>query len=71
MTIPIQISSVSSLLQVEVMQKAADVTCESFIETIRASYPFVLETQLGAKFDFESRIRGSQRPAYPPVIAGI
>ncbi|XP_022704946.1 probable Xaa-Pro aminopeptidase 3 [Varroa jacobsoni] len=61
---------IKSSAEVEVMQKAADVTCESFIETIRASYPFVLETQLGAKFDFESRIRGSQRPAYPPVIAG-
>lgn len=58
-------------MQIEVMQQAADITCESFNETIRASHPFVLESQLGAKFDFESRIRGSERPAYPPVIAGI
>ncbi|OQR72237.1 putative Xaa-Pro aminopeptidase 3-like [Tropilaelaps mercedesae] len=61
---------IKSPAEVEVMQKAADVTCESLVETIRASHPFVLESQLGAKFDFECKIRGAQRPAYPPVIAG-
>lgn len=61
---------IKSPAEVAVMQEAADITCEALVETIRASHPFVLESQLGAKFDFESRIRGSERSAYPLVIAG-
>lgn len=52
------------------MQRAADITCESLIETMRSSHPFVLESQIAAKFEFESRIRGAERLAYPPVVAG-
>ncbi|XP_018495231.1 xaa-Pro aminopeptidase 3 [Galendromus occidentalis] len=61
---------IKSSAEIDVMQRAADITCESLVETIRSSHPFVLESQMAAKFEFECRIRGAERLAYPPVVAG-
>lgn len=30
----------------------------------------VIESQIAAKFEFESRINGANKPSYPPVVAG-
>ncbi|XP_077518894.1 xaa-Pro aminopeptidase 3 [Amblyomma americanum] len=54
----------------QLMRQTCKVACEAMTEVMRASHAGVTEAQLHSKMEFECRIRGAQRLAYPPVVAG-
>ncbi|XP_076319336.1 xaa-Pro aminopeptidase 3-like [Tachypleus tridentatus] len=65
-----QLRLMKSESEIKLMQHSAEIACESLTEVMRSSHPGVSEAQLFAKMDFECRIRGAERLAYPPVVAG-
>ncbi|XP_013791183.1 probable Xaa-Pro aminopeptidase 3 [Limulus polyphemus] len=65
-----QLRLIKSESEIKLMQHSAEIACESLTEVMKSSHPGVNETQLYAKMDFECRIRGAERLAYPPVVAG-
>ncbi len=54
----------------DLMRKTTLIGCEALTETMRFAAGGMLERVLAGKMDFESKIRGAQGLAYPPVIAG-
>lgn len=54
----------------ELMRQTCQVACDAMTEVMRTSHSGVTEAQLHSKMEFECRIRGAQRLAYPPVVAG-
>jgi Xaa-Pro aminopeptidase len=59
-----------SQAEIEIMQNACNISSEAFINSMKISHPFINESLINAKFDFDCRIRGSEHLAYIPVIAG-
>ena len=49
--------------EIEIMQNACHISSEAFINSFKSSHPFVNESLLYAKFDFDCRIRGSEHLA--------
>lgn len=56
--------------EIEIMKKSGMISSKAFIEAMKWTEPGTTEGQLWAKFDFETRVRGSTILAYVPVIAG-
>lgn len=56
--------------EIKLLKQACDISSEAFKEIIKFSKPDIDEAHLYARMDYESRIRGAERLAYPPVIAG-
>lgn len=56
--------------EVELMRQACDISSQAFVEIMKISHPYINEHLIDAKFAFECSIRGSEHPAYIPVIAG-
>lgn len=56
--------------EAELMRKTCEIGAKSMREVIRFSEPFILESHLQAKMEYECRIRGADQPAFPPVVAG-
>lgn len=65
-----QIRSIKSKAEVALMQKSCDIASEAIAKTISVSRPGMSEHQLFATVDYESRMRGAEFLAYPPVVAG-
>ncbi|KAL1432902.1 hypothetical protein MTO96_001897 [Rhipicephalus appendiculatus] len=61
---------IKSEAEQQLMKQTCQVACEAMTEVMRASHAGVTEAQLHSKMEFECRIRGAQRLAYPPVVAG-
>lgn len=61
---------IKSQAEQELMRRTCRVAAEAMTEVVRASHAGVTEAQLHSKMEFECRIRGAQRLAYPPVVAG-
>lgn len=58
-----------SLNEVRVMKRAGWASGEAMAETMGFVRPGVSEAQLQAVFEYNCGLRGSQRPAYVPVVA--
>lgn len=56
--------------EIYLMNRAGEIASAGLIETMKFTRPGVEENFLIAKMDFECRIRGAERLAYPPVVAG-
>lgn len=58
-----------SLNEIRVMKRAGRTSGEAMAETMGFVRPGVSEAQLQAVFEYHCGLRGSQRPAYVPVVA--
>ncbi|SNX87676.1 related to X-Pro aminopeptidase II [Melanopsichium pennsylvanicum] len=58
-----------SVNEIRVMRRAGKASGEAMAETMGFVRPGVSEAQLQAVFEYECALRGSQRPAYVPVVA--
>lgn len=56
--------------EIELMRKSGFIAAESMKEVMKVTRPGVSEDLLAATMHVESRRRGAQRLAYPPVVAG-
>ncbi|CAO3651439.1 unnamed protein product [Mucor hiemalis] len=65
-----ELRMIKSPSEIEVMKKSGMISSKSFIEAMKWTEPDTTEGQLWAKFDYETRVRGSTVLAYVPVIAG-
>lgn len=61
---------VKSPSEINLMRRAAKITSEAFLQTMRVSRTSPHEHVLAATVDFECKFRGAQRLAFPPVVAG-
>ncbi|CAF0870543.1 unnamed protein product [Brachionus calyciflorus] len=61
---------VKSKAELNLMKKACDISSEAFINSMKISHPFINESLIYSKFDFDCKIRGSEYLGYIPVIAG-
>ena len=55
--------------EIAAMRKAAQISAEAINATMRTTSEHNSETKLFAKLDYESRVRGADFLAYPPVVA--
>lgn len=55
--------------EIKIFKKVCDISAEAFISAMKCTKPGVSELHIEAILEFESRIRGAQRLAYPPVVA--
>lgn len=51
------------------MAHTCEIACLAMLRTIAFTQPGVTEHQLFAKMDYESRMKGADFLAYPPVVA--
>ena len=58
-----------SLNEIRIMKRAGRMSGEAMAETMGFVRPGVSEAQLQAVFEYHCNLRGSQRPAYVPVVA--
>jgi intermediate cleaving peptidase 55 len=65
-----ELRMIKSPSEIEIMKKSGMISSKSFIEAMKWTQPGTTEGQLWAKFDYETRTRGSTVLAYVPVIAG-
>ncbi|CAO3668145.1 unnamed protein product [Rhizopus stolonifer] len=65
-----ELRMVKSHSEIEAMKKSGLISSKAFVEAMKWTKPGVTEAQLWAKFDYETRMRGSSVLAYVPVIAG-
>ncbi|CAH0552675.1 unnamed protein product [Brassicogethes aeneus] len=56
--------------EVALMQRSCDIASEAIADTISNSKSGICESQIFAKVDYETRARGAEFLAYPPVVAG-
>ncbi|XP_053634721.1 xaa-Pro aminopeptidase 3 isoform X1 [Cherax quadricarinatus] len=61
---------IKSPAEIELMRKTCRISGESIAATMRATRAPVMEHQLFAVVDYQSRMRGADYLAYPPVVAG-
>jgi len=59
-----------SQAELDIMRKACDISGEAFKNSMNLTHPFINEHLIHSKFDFDCKIRGADRLAYIPVIAG-
>ena len=59
-----------STAEIELMRTACNISSEAFVNSMQISHPYINESLVYAKFDFDCRIRGSEHLAYIPVVAG-
>ncbi|XP_064637072.1 xaa-Pro aminopeptidase 3-like isoform X2 [Lineus longissimus] len=59
-----------STAEIELMRKSNRIASEAFVEVMKFTKPWINESALFAKMDFECRIHGAEYLAYPPVVAG-
>lgn len=65
-----QVRSTKSLSEQRLMRKAGLITSHAFTKLMAFSTPGIEESQLEALMEFECRMHGASRLAYPPVVAG-
>ncbi|CEP17624.1 hypothetical protein [Parasitella parasitica] len=65
-----ELRMIKSPNEIEIMKKSGMISSKAFIEAMKWTEPGKTEGQLWAKFDYETRVRGSSILAYVPVIAG-
>ena len=65
-----QIRRYKSEADIAMFQRAADISKCCFEQAFRATRPGLSEHHIFNVMEFEARLHGAQRLAYPPVIAG-
>lgn len=65
-----ELRMIKSDSEIDIMMKSGMISSKAFIEAMKWTKPGTTEGQLWAKFDFETRVRGSTILAYVPVVAG-
>lgn len=60
---------IKSVSEQRLMRKSAEIASEAINKTISITRPGITEHQLFATVDYESRMRGAEILAYPPVVA--
>ncbi|KAG1462093.1 hypothetical protein G6F56_005589 [Rhizopus delemar] len=65
-----ELRMIKSHSEIEAMKKSGLISSKAFVEAMKWTKPGLTEAQLWAKFDYETRMRGSSVLAYVPVIAG-
>lgn len=55
--------------ELNVIRKSCSISANAFIDTMKATKPDCSEHEMSARIEWECRRRGSQRLAYPPVVA--
>lgn len=61
---------IKSPAEIELMRTTCRISGESIAATMRATRAPIMEHQLFATVDYQSRMRGADYLAYPPVVAG-
>ena len=64
-----QLQLIKSPREIQAMRQTCKIGAETIMETIRSSRAFQSETQIFAKLDYESRMRGADFLSFPPVVA--
>lgn len=64
-----KLRAVKSKSEQTLMRKAADISGLAHAKTMRFAAPGMSEHELAAHFEYTCALRGSQRPAYVPVVA--
>lgn len=65
-----QLRLVKSPAEQRLMRRSARCAAAAICDAMAASRPGVSEHELQARVDFGARLRGAERLAYPPVVAG-
>ncbi|MDP2811311.1 MAG: Xaa-Pro aminopeptidase [Rhodocyclaceae bacterium] len=55
--------------EIALMRRAADISADAHVRAMRAAAPGRFEYEIEAELIHEFRRRGSQHPAYPPIVA--
>lgn len=55
--------------ELDVIRKSCSISANAFIDVMKATTPECYEHEMSARIEWECRRRGSQRLAYPPVVA--
>lgn len=55
--------------ELNIIRKTCDISADAFISAMKCTKPGLSELHIEAILEFESRLRGAQRLAYPPVVA--
>lgn len=56
--------------ELDIMQRACDITAAGHVRAMRAVRPGMAEYELEAELGYEFRRRGADAHAYPPIVAG-
>jgi Xaa-Pro aminopeptidase len=59
-----------SIAEQSLLKRACDITSEAIKNTMFISHPFINESLLYTKFEYDCRIRGSEFISYIPVVGG-
>ncbi|GAB6027263.1 hypothetical protein CHUAL_001548 [Chamberlinius hualienensis] len=65
-----QLRVIKSPAEIQLMAHSGEIASDAFVEAIGATKVNVTEHTLYAKIEYECRVKGAERLAYPPVIAG-
>ncbi|KAI9472434.1 MAG: peptidase M24, structural domain-containing protein [Benjaminiella poitrasii] len=65
-----ELRMIKSPSEIEAMKESGVISSKAFIEAMKWTQPGFTEAQLWAKFEYETRMRGSSVLAYVPVIGG-
>ncbi|KAI7906567.1 peptidase M24, structural domain-containing protein [Cokeromyces recurvatus] len=65
-----ELRTIKSKSEIEAMKESGMISSKAFIEAMKWTKPGLTESQLWAKFEYETRVRGSSVLAYVPVIGG-
>jgi Xaa-Pro aminopeptidase len=60
---------IKSDAEIVMMRKSAEISSIAMISAMRSTKPGMLESHIESILEFESRLMGAQRLAYPPVVA--
>ena len=64
-----EMRKVKSKREIEMLQKAVDISVEAHREAMMSTQPGMSEYEIEAVFEYVNRKNGSQRPAYPSIVA--
>jgi Xaa-Pro aminopeptidase len=68
-TILNKLKSIKSQYEIDIIRRTCDISAEAFKSAMKSTKPGMSEGHIEAILEFESRLRGAQRLAYPPVVA--
>jgi Xaa-Pro aminopeptidase len=64
-----ELKAFKSDAEIEMLRRSAEISSFAFCSAMRCTKPGMSESHIEAILEFESRLRGAQRLAYPPVVA--
>eukprot|EP01080_Neovahlkampfia_damariscottae_P001854 gene1854-995_t len=64
-----QLKAYKSPAEIEMLKRSAEISAVAFSSAMRSTKPGMSESHIEAILEFECRLKGGQRLAYPPVIA--